>query len=913
LIDFRRWVTELTVTQGPSGAAIAIKTYAKWFEFYAAWNREDTRPKVDTRARGVRTTKSRGTFYTFPFLRGVLSIDKTISAFWDGQEPSQAAQIELAQMSKFGRALPPGGYAILDQTVRQHYENAKTKRVADDKIDSISRLMHSFGRRYTKRYAKERKSAHISLSLSASLRTGRKSGGRIGEVVVDMNRFLREDLDESSKKFAKGANYLDVVDVLGIRHRLFDGETVGEALTGSRKIDEQSIEFASLAVVWATFRAEHAGYDFGVLSEADFILRFGKQSEYKIRFWKERPKTYVSSECTQPLTVRMTPLAEDGCKGRGVTCDESFVTILLHLARCILYGDLENNPRSTANGTTLWHFIQSFREESCVKYAISSDLRAATDTFDVRLNGALYDGLSLGHPHEYLLGRLRAMAVDPKRIVYPLRRFQRTGELAYDPLLDSSDLAIDAEVTVERDEHKAILFMGAPTTYSELSAHSDFQIMAAESLRRYRKSTKGRHARLADLKFVKIIDDFLGRHQGDDISVFHNDPEFGVCLAIVQDDLGLQRSEGSWHVSEHFATFCEEVAVRQKGERWQFADVVKFRPLCSTLTTPARPGERGRADPIVTRGQSIEQQMAYFSGENDPRRRACLEVMISANKRLHKFLTCSDRKIFTLPTFASGLSYPSAYSFAKQWRKLVAQNIKNILSSLLLEDLSVRSAIRRTLLSVSARPQKKGEYLDEDELVDMLSQVGQPIRDKETKITNSSRGKVVDAETAWEMKAGEDSSLGIIKFSDIVEMTRRFGGPLAEVITPDRSGKTVDEPGWGKRRWLLAEIPLRTPYAPLSKFIEDLTRTNFYSQSLIDPKSIKRRPQILNLGAFKAARKKTVRSAMLRMGELGVGPRIKPKSWGEVRLELAKASSIYIDRRDGYMQLLQKNKLLLAT
>ena len=326
----------------------------------------------------------------------------------------------------------------------------------------------------------------------------------------------------------------------------------------------------------------------------------------------------------------------------------------------------------------------------------------------------------------------------------------------------------------------------------------------------------------------------------------------------------------------------------------------------ASIAVSSRPGDKGKVDPLLSRGVAISQQLAYFWAlPNDPREAFVKEVMVAANwKRLKPFMSSRDQRLLQLPTVLGGLNYPTDKTFSQFWRKISSIE-KKVLSAIISPDVTQQAWMVTHLLSTTARPSKRGEQLNIAVLDHIIQELGKPIRDAEGKREwqcNLTKGEGLT----------EDFEPGLITKQDIILYPDTTTDALAPHKGADKKGLRPTDSQWAGHRNLRLQISRLTDLIPFHEVVDDLLQENLYeqmwTQSTVPPTKILRFPTYKK--QFAACRK----YALQVLGsQVNSAPRFHPSSFDDIKFRIADKSILYVDRKNpACAGLFQKTHLKLV-
>jgi len=425
---------------------------------------------------------------------------------------------------------------------------------------------------------------------------------------------------------------------------------------------------------------------------------------------------------------------ENGNKCRTATTEAADVTILMHIIRDVLYKMIERDPHMTAHKHhEAWHLADTMRKSGqSPKRMTSVDKSRATDTFDVELSMAIYDGLTRGQRSlelERALLALRPFMATKRWYILPNWKdghttvspkvargaldawkhgYHRPGDLELLKAAQAGDREAQASLatTAERDKNlavrayfqqvpsvrtvepervKACSPQGNPPSYSILCVWSRFETDAAcniDGIRSFlsdpRPITKG---------ICRLI-------QGDDV-IFSSSKRADERLRKMCRLTGTIIGDGAHHTSPHFAVFCENVLVRPGTDGyWRPTDIVLVKTFIGNNIRKNPKQPVGAKDPFLLRGTACAKQVVHAPKAQKRLADYCLWNTYRRYRQEMTDETFLRWRWVHVPDFLGGLGYPSLRNDKRVWRKRVPRVVKQIVANLLSDNESVQSAVR---------------------------------------------------------------------------------------------------------------------------------------------------------------------------------------------------------------------------
>jgi len=493
-----------------------------------------------------------------------------------------------------------------------------------------------------------------------------------------------------------------------------------------------------------------------------------------------------------------------------VTTDPEVSTVLTHILRDTLYSIIEHDPASTAsNAETIWHFGNRLNKVGYKGSLISVDKTTATDTFDLDLVEAIYDGVADGSDpaRKRILTALRPFCVQERRYLVPDYRTGATTFTAQDAQAwfnGQRRVAKEGFFEVKPSETKAIAPMGAPTTYSLLTIWSRFE---ADWSQRDRSLWK-------QLPRLRPTKDPLMKVQGDDVVMVGGNRRDKRYRTVCRQT-GTIIGDGSHFVSKRFATFCEEPLVRDPKGQWGHRDLIKIRVLCglNCRKDPTLPA--GQKDPLITRGSAVNQVLRYAGPETRQAAMASLDRTTDRLPRLRKG-RINHWKWLYVPTNLGGLGYPSTRSDKRIWRKWVPKEVKRIMNVCLSPNEAMETVLMSGHLNSTGWVSKKNFETRQDLLVDLLKDLPKASETRKRDLTHA-----LDSPSEWSQR-GTQNELGLLTERDLTQLCVDQKPSWAQWLGPDRDGRLPGQPGWVGRRNLLRSIQHKTNWMTLKDLVADL-------------------------------------------------------------------------------------------
>jgi len=870
LRSFTRWyLNQLAANE--QQAKKSLKSYAKWSEWYAAGNPKSVPPKIVGGSRGVTERRGKQTL-NFPFLSGPTDVSRLIERFWKKDEISKKEIVLLFQLARFARGMAPASEDICVTAIREWYENATTFHCREKDRFTVSSAMEEYSKRWAKRYTAKQRTVHTSFSTSASLFDSRKEKGKAAAIVEGVKCWLNRRL-ESFQVPEPGVYYT----VLGTRHVLHgpgedDDESrpyIGSVIAQTRNAEE-TFCVQELVLLWAlSFAPYNFAWEVSTDRNPDVHHEF---NGILPDLWKDSPPEVYSAKCDVAVTARVCAVREDGNKARIVTTDPDVVTVLLHTARDVLYSAIERDPYMTAHDHgTIWHFGRKIeRRKRPIKQILSVDKTTFSDTFDLPLQAAIYDGVTSGHndPNaQRILRALRPFAVGPRRYLVPdfhrgITSISTKAAKQWFYTGDQNDFFV-----LTPGKNKAVAPMGSPITYSINCLWSRFEHDASADFR-------GIGPFLAEPRFSTHVAVTI---QGDDTTCECSGRKSKRYEAICKIT-GTKIGDGAHHLSRRLAVFCEECLVKVNSN-WEHHDTIKTRVLVATNCKKDPRLPTGVIDPLLTRGTAVSSQIRYAT-ENQ--KRASIYVLGKTIRRK----TGEFRHLYT-PSFLGGLGYPSRRSDKRIWRKWVPKDVKKIISAVVSPDATEQTVTNPNTLNSVGYFNKKG-LVNRADLLSLLDRVPRP-RDSKAWVEKNPL-RITDEDVP---------KIGMIHVNELIRKFSETHG-----LKRDEAGNEPHDLKYRGRRWMLRQIPRESDFEPLSDTLRTLGTDDSLRSMLTSLKSA--RPYF-GYGTYKKARKERIEMAREALGERAVGTPIirNPPDFQTLQTRLyTMFGQIWINRKHPETELL---------
>jgi hypothetical protein len=722
IISFKRWLEQMFANHGFDQTIKLVKIYCKWLRWYAACNPNNPRPKVDSRLPGLKGQEGQQ-YVVVPFVPIEWLDRRKYHKWFTGQErPSERTREILLQLSLLGRGLPAlrekGQLAALED----HKERLQRKLELPKWLHKDA---HAFGKAYARTFAKDVRNVHTSLSTSASLEFPRSKGGGVMGVASGLRPWLEQVTTEAIEESV-------VYNVWGLEVKLTkteQGSPLWRVFSEGEEDFDEFLKEGNIMIpllLWAEsdLRANQ-GYTC-VVEEQPHLCVQG------VPLWLETPKERKSSD--MDLDARVAVIGEDGAKARVITCECDSARVLGHILRDCLYGHMiENDSTLTANThSSLWTLVAKDRREpdknrfnKHLTMLHSIDLTAATDTFDLALVHSLVDGIVSGLPprSKRLVEALRPLIDAPRNLFYP--EMGKTV-LGTRQLTDESDIEV-----IPKENHLTGILMGTATSYSILNVWSrwiDYRAMRAFHKQRNQKYSHKTHLGRWQNHVLKGGNQY--RHfQGDDAIIADMSPEISLLRRDEYRRVGNIIGDGADIASFYYGEFCEEFTIRKgRKTQWKHLNTVKIRPLLSAQTGSSRPGDKGRADPLILRGDSLTATTKWL--KDDPEQlKVVLNVHWRTNRRFREMCQTRHKTQLYLPWFLGGLNYPHPRGESHVWRKMVKHKTKMQAIALGFGEAKIRDYINLRILPSARNIRPHGVEVDEEALEEVLSVIPDVVRE----------------------------------------------------------------------------------------------------------------------------------------------------------------------------------------
>jgi hypothetical protein len=527
----------------------------------------------------------------------------------------------------------------------------------------------------------------------------------------------------------------------------------------------------------------------------------------------------------------------------------------------------ENDPMKTSHDHgELWHLVSRTRKGQRSVGAISADLTAATDTYDLELVRSLYAGLADGHPNGDTLRRIGFLVHGARTVVYSdeavlpsdCREFLLTDEtvdeltqwLSWDtaePGPEGAEWSAGAQGYLWYDgqyvgNHVTGIPMGGPATYSVMTVWSRLTL----DLAAYLTSKKISVTEWLERPVVPRAGHFKsGKIQGDDVVAFGNYRLFKNYTDVVEM-FGNVPSDGANNFSKHTAIFCERTAYRPKfGLPWEDLDLIKVRPLVSRIGSKFQPGETRRGDPLLTLGSSQRQQIKPWTDATV--RDSALWMSRMSRPRYASALAESPREFLTHHAGA-GLGHISHRSWAYQWRRYYEPVVKDVWWVLRGENATLQGVIDARILSGLGNVPRKTERLTSEELLDELEAFWTTTRDAE--------GVPIPAD------------LGLTTTAGIWRMIRKYRpegpnyDPLIAFSDEFKEDSDLEEALKERARFVRTRL-FRGCFIHIGDLVSRINDVRGYNKTWRDP--VPHMPPVIRMRHFWKNRKHAIREARSRL------------------------------------------------
>lgn len=717
--------------------------------------------------------------------------------------------MKMYQFARFGRGLAPGNQEKCISALRKWHHNATNLHCDESNQETIRIAMEEYAAAWSSRFSKKQKTIHTSFSTSASLFSSRKDKGKARSVVEAVGSWLNMRL-EGGDIPANGKYYTVLGTSVNVNRPELESvedpddhyrPKVGNLIAGTTD-PSCCYNVQELVLLWALSCAPYNfAWEVQTTSPPDYTPAFDLAWVLP-RLWLELPEVTGSTNDIA-VTARVCCVPEDGNKSRIVTTDPDMITILLHCARDVLYSVVDKDPYMTAHDhSTIWHFGRQLgRKEKTVDRLLSVDKTCFSDTFDLPLARAIYDGVARGHQDpnaRRVLLALRSLATGSRRYMVPDYSNGKTMISTTAARLWFQAGIQEGFFLISPAKNVAILPMGSPITYSVNCIWSRFEHDAACHPRGIGpflakpKPTYGEPCRI----------------QGDD-TVCRSSKRKANRYRTVCKLTGTQIGDGSQHESRRLAVFCEEALFRpDPSGKWEHEDTLKTRVLNATNCRKDPTLPVGVTDPLLTRGNAVSGQIRYATAEM---RSQAIYVLEKTLNRLKTSGKDHFREFFT-PTYLGGLGYPSRRSDARIWRKWVPKNVKRIVSALVSPDMTEQTVLNPNTLNSLSYFNKKGAENRRD-VFTLLQDVPRR-RDSLQTIQ-----ELTDAGENWLKRQEPHMNLGFVVQNDLVQEFAKQRNSQ-----PDEFGNEPTSLNYRGRRYILTELKKVTKFRPLGDVLKTLER-----------------------------------------------------------------------------------------
>jgi len=769
----------------------ACKHLNAWFRWIASEDPRDVSPPIpaEVPARGPPFRRAPR---LSPFFQGKLDYLSLTQAYISrDSRPITSARTTLLRLATWGRALPSGTKKLEEKTKEEHLLLLTTPFEEDPEI---TRDLFNWAASLASRNNSMPETVHTSFSASASWESPRSRGGRatylrdrllswwtspVGEVLHapsfeeeywDANGFLAITGENLQMALALGLQCAQCLYQTEINSLEPFATQDGEPFSVAVGCGPETTGAMALTALIDAYCREDPGVEF---YESDQV---GSLCGIPLFNRRVNPGFF-----TRRVGIYATPTAvsERGYKVRMVTKTESWVTVLLHPIRDLLYSFLRMDLRSRrslqSSGNDLWdwgrYFCSSADRSQETEYFYSVDWKAASDHIPKWAERALILGLVKGLGNKW-----------------PRHSAMLASHL---PLINSERVLAHHDrknrVVVDGIQVRGSL-MGDPTTWGILSLIHLFLLDHGESVAR------GRPITWTPGKRGPVI-------KGDDAVV----PGTLKQIESFQSSfkrIGFQESPGKAYLSETTIVFTESNYVRFVWDRKHpvTKKTVRARSTLIFLDVAKAKAFNNTEDPtggFTTRGGAIRNELKYLEQYQDP----VVVHLKSAAYQIHKDRIRRGIEYglpVWLPAQLGGVGFPHYKGDEFAWRKRTPGEHKRILRTLLSwQDLERSSPGRALVLSYFASilsAQKKGLMgeVDSSPLVWLLDTNTCPLEKEHcwfgtkegtrgwvpaSDFTHLTRGEIDDPDLILESSHDPNSTSNevVIRFWDYIEEAHRRG------------------------------------------------------------------------------------------------------------------------------------------
>jgi len=643
-----------------------------------------------------------------------------------------------------------------------------------------------------------------------------------------------------------------------------------------------------------------------------------------------------------PLFSRSCTVPENGNKARIPTTEGADVTILMHIIRDVLYKMIERDPHMTAHKHhEAWHLANDMKRAKQSPLRMTSvDKSRATDTFDVELSMAIYDGLTRGQRSPEMrraLVALRPFMVTRRWYILPnwkdghttvspkvargavnawrhgyhrpqdLERLkaaeagdpEAVQSLRDNPAQRDKHLAVRAYFrqepsvrAVEPARVKACLPQGNPPSYSILCVWSRFETDAAcykDGIRSFLENPRPL------MNIFRLI-------QGDDV-IFASSKRRDQRLRTMCKMTGTIIGDGAHHTSTQFAVFCENVIVRAGDSGyWRAADIVLVKTFIGNNIRKNPKQPVGAKDPFLLRGTACAKQVVYAPRAQKQIADYCLWNTYRRYREELRDETFLRWRWVHVPDFLGGLGYPSLRSDKHIWRKRVPRVVKQIVANLLSDNESVQSAVRFISLNSVNSVNSKNMEEQYDDVLGLFDTVAN---------TRQTRALIRDGDgVPVVQRRGEGSpDLGFLTHEDLIE--RSANSPVDEISSlatgTDVNGKPLTDRNSENRRNFRRSLSTLSNWMPFRELVRLCLRDASLRALL---RGTKMTTPFFSYGSYMSARGKRISKAKQYLTNIRLRgtPPIRFRNFRHLSSRLYKqAGQLWVNRDHEWIkQLLAK-------
>jgi hypothetical protein len=408
-----------------------LKSLGAWITYYGAFNTESPRPQVLDMLPG----QSRTDFQVLAWFDGCLSKWREPWLL----EPNKHTVFCLAQMSGFGRALPPPPKEVL---LAEGRETSDILSKAPDYDRGIIPVYQTAAANVFGRLKKPRLLSHVSISASACYENTTKDGGMAQWVIDSVNCFYKQTVGEYFEKAPELREDMSLYDPFGrvvfgpetlrpiARHReglksipryhptRMMGQEAYVTMT-SRGADDRVSNPRSDFSTYLDFEIPdpRKGYGPRTVGSRNFEFTQCHLNETlgdSVLFWawtQSMEYGHFESDCQlegyplftkggvhkwiqdRPIPCTLMVLAEPGFKARSLTKNPAWLTLLQACLRHIVADVLSEDNRcglGLKSAYVLWNLLKVVRNElksnpRVFSSVINTDLSRSTDLIPMDL------------------------------------------------------------------------------------------------------------------------------------------------------------------------------------------------------------------------------------------------------------------------------------------------------------------------------------------------------------------------------------------------------------------------------------------------------------------------------------------------------------------------------------------------